>query len=399
MTGTPRPCASSTSCTTGLRCFPPSANTALRPAAHRRGAPPSSPSPNQSQSQLGCWCSWITTPSASCLCMIMIRQPSLLRRGAAAAAKPFLHRRSSWKAATDSQQAPARLICWPGSAGWLLDDGKGSFKGWFDWLPEHLRVGPWHPTAFAFLFLFYAGLIVLRPPPAFPASAVRMGEPWWWADVLVAAWSALVVASSWSKFGGAWPYVISYTGWSWVLLTARPACTALGVVLSSASSPRAGQWLLSVGSALHGPAITGAIVTFTLWNLVLFPMLLFVLPADDKKDGAAPADWTPFSSRPRFVRFNFSFFMVNVHVLNLPLAAVNVIVGAGARPLGDADLWMTFAVMGCYSLVYLGGLDRVGLHFYPMFSPRSPLCAVVYLVLFAIYYGVWCACNAVVGGA
>ena len=111
--------------------------------------------------------------------MIMIRQPSLLRRGAAAAAKPFLHRRSSWKAAADSQQAPARLICWPGSAGWLLNDGKGSFKGWFDWLPDHLRVGPWHPTAFAFLFLFYAGLIVLRPPPAFPASAVRMGEPWW----------------------------------------------------------------------------------------------------------------------------------------------------------------------------------------------------------------------------
>ena len=43
------------------------------------------------------------------------------------------------------------------------------------------------------------------------------------ADVALVAWSLLCVKVSWQKYGGVWPYVISYTGWSWVLLTARAA--------------------------------------------------------------------------------------------------------------------------------------------------------------------------------
>ena len=86
--------------------------------------------------------------------------------------------------------------------------------------------------------------------------------------------------------------------------------------------------------------------------------------------------------------------MVNVHVLNLPLAGLNVLYGGGVRLLGLADLWMTFVVLALYTSVYMGGLDRAGLHFYPMFTPRSPACVVAYSALFAGYYGIWRACNA-----
>ena len=100
-----------------------------------------------------------------------------------------------------------------------------------------------------------------------------------------------------------------------------------------------------------------------------------------------------FTSRKGFIAFNFSFFLVNLHVLNLPMAMMNIVVGAGARRLGLADLWVTYLVVALYSLVYLGVLDRIGMHFYPMFSPRSPFCLVAYSVLFAAYYAIYLGCN------
>ena len=214
--------------------------------------------------------------------------------------------------------------------------------------------------------------------------------------MLVAAWSLLCVCVSWRPYGGVWPYAISYTGWSWVLLTARAACTAGGALLGPSSS-LVGAALSTAGSALHFPAIACATVTFTLWNLVLFPMLLCVLPPSGTPAALRnQAKGGQFTDRRTFLQFNFSFFMTNLHVCNLPLAACNVVYGAGARPLVAADLWLAFLLAGLYAFLYLGLLDRMGAHLYPMFSPRSPLCVVAYLALFSLYYGIFHACNALV---
>ena len=310
-------------------------------------------------------------------------------------------RRKGWLAGLpEIKQGPLR--CWPGGQGWLWGDNNGSYNGWFNWLPERLRVGPWHPTAIMFLAVYYCGLFWVRPSLTFPTSKVAVGSPWWWADVATFAWTLLVTIVSWKDYGGKWPYLVSYTGWSWSMLVGRAGFTAVGVLLQSEfffwEIRALGLLLAHVGSMLHCPAIVGATVTFTIWNALLFPLLMVVLPLEEPKGDRHGTEGTNmFSARPSFLKLNFSFFLVNLHVLNLPLSAVTVIVGAGARELTSADLWMAFAVMALYSCVYLFGLDRFGLHFYPMFSPRSPLCLVAYCTLFAAYAGIWRACNAIVG--
>lgn len=273
----------------------------------------------------------------------------------------------------------SRYACWPGSDGWLLLDNAGSYQGWFDWLPLKLRTGPWHWSAFAFIVGFYVSLFMLRPPLEFPVTAVAAFSPWWYADVCVAIYSVVVMVVSWSRYGGPWPYLMSYTGWSWCLLTARAACTSAGSLHGALG---VGARLAHLGSALRFPAICGAVITFTLWNAVLLPLVLYNLPSDGDES-------KPLTNRKGFLRFNFSFFMTNVHVANLPLAALNVAYGEGARPFGWADLWAAYAVMSGYAIVYVFVLDRYGMHFYPMFSPRTPLCVLSYSLLISMYYLLW----------
>ena len=53
------------------------------------------------------------------------------------------------------------------------------------------------------------------------------------------------------------------------------------------------------------------------------------------------------------------------------------------------DLWLGFVVAALYSIVYLFGLDRLGLHFYPIFSPRAAFSGVSYGLLFLLYYQIF----------
>lgn len=84
-------------------------------------------------------------------------------------------------------------------------------------------------------------------------------------------------------------------------------------------------------------------------------------------------------------RTYFGFGMLNIHLLNLPLACANTVFGDGARPLTPCDLWLGFVFIYVYSLVYLFFLDRLGVHLYPIFSPRSRFCFVAYIAVFGLF--------------
>jgi hypothetical protein len=92
-----------------------------------------------------------------------------------------------------------------------------------------------------------------------------------------------------------------------------------------------------------------------------------------------------------FMAFNCSFALVNVHLLNLPFAAVEFL--AEGRPLTFFDLWMSLVFALGYVLFYLNILDAQGIHFYIVFTPRTSWCIVAYSIVLLMYYGLYLTWN------
>jgi hypothetical protein len=183
-----------------------------------------------------------------------------------------------------------------------------------------------------------------------------------WPRVVGAIWGVgilvyMVVAI------GPWP-ICSYTMVSWTLVTLRYITRLCG-------------WR-AASSALRFPSLVGNTITIIVWWLVLVPILLSALPPNQRRG---------------FAKFNRSFFLVNVHLLNGVLATVDVLLAP--RLLVKADLWIGICCGSVYLLFYLLVLDPRGYHFYIILSPRSRFSAVVYVALLSCYYGVLCLWNAV----
>jgi uncharacterized membrane protein YwaF len=78
--------------------------------------------------------------------------------------------------------------------------------------------------------------------------------------------------------------------------------------------------------------------------------------------------------------------MVNIHILNLPLAWLNILSGERVRSFTESDLWVSYAVIMMYSVVYFFIMDRLGMHFYPILCPRSKLSLVSIAIVIWLYY-------------
>lgn len=92
-----------------------------------------------------------------------------------------------------------------------------------------------------------------------------------------------------------------------------------------------------------------------------------------------------------FLKFNVGPVFINIHFLNLPLAALDHILFM--RKLTLFDLWMGLLIALCYVIVYLFVMDRKGLYFYHvLLSPRPHWCFLAYsfvLLLFVAYWYMW----------
>jgi len=127
-----------------------------------------------------------------------------------------------------------------------------------------------------------------------------------------------------------------------------------------------------------------ASVTFVLWNFLLAPIMYFFFMKTVEK-------------KATFITWNLQFHMAEIHVLNYPISVALTIVSSSSRLLTSVDLWAAFAVMLYYSLLYLLILDRLGVHLYPVFSPRSKFCVVGWSAVFLIYYFTYTFWNFVLG--
>jgi hypothetical protein len=239
----------------------------------------------------------------------------------------------------------------------------------FTSFPLWLREGPWKLGATLYIPTLVTFVVLLAPcaldtRPSYPGSPSLEASMRPWPCACALAWTALVLAYMFATTGS-WP-MISFTMMSWTMLVLRFAC-----ILGGAASPA--LWL--IGEALRGPALLNSIFLAAVWWLALVPLITYF-----SKDAQA---------RTGFLRFNCSFFLINVHALNVGLGLLSH--RLAPRPLLLFDLWTTLAFSAMYVLGYLFLLDPRGIHLYIILSPRSHFAPVVYSALLGAQLGLYSA--------
>jgi hypothetical protein len=251
---------------------------------------------------------------------------------------------------------------------WIVLDNDGSFQGHFNFVPLYLRKGPWFVLAPYYLALF--GFLVAYFKPAsfdFPVRLSALNSFWHYFDCACALNGIVVLVLILRQIGPA--PLVTYTMISWSILTVHNVLSA-----SLPYLPGLVPLLGPLREFLRFPALVAATITFVIWNAVLAPIFYFKF----MKTAAAKAG---------FLTWILSPIMFEIHVFNYPIAVLSTLGDDSTRrPLEYPDLWCALAVAFCYSLFYLLVLDRLGVHLYPVFSPRTKLCIVFWSAIFVLYY-------------
>ena len=161
----------------------------------------------------------------------------------------------------------------------------------------------------------------------------------------------------------------SYTITSWNLLISRLLFAYVGTRYSN-------ELLLNISQLLRFPALVGCTITVVVWWTILVPIIHHL---------------TEGKKRQGFWKFNTSFFLINVHFMNLPFIAYEFMLSD--HPLYMIDLWMGLCVALAYVLFYLLYLDPHGLHFYIILTPRTVFCIFPYILVLTLYYGTFVGWN------
>jgi len=115
-----------------------------------------------------------------------------------------------------------------------------------------------------------------------------------------------------------------------------------------------------------------ATLTFVAWNFLLGPIIF------SRMD-------TPTKRRAFLDRFT-SFRLTQLHVCNILLAAAQGLHGSPKRTLHERDMCTACWFVLGYAFWYLFVLDRLGIHLYLIYSPRT-LVAVVSWTMTALAVG------------
>jgi len=262
---------------------------------------------------------------------------------------------------------------------WLLyPENKGSLGGFFDFVPIHLRYGHWFFLAPIFIVAFAFILFSKRPEPlSFEPTFPEPFSFYFYLDVVFFINNAYVLYLILGKVGPA--PLVTFTIWSWCILTFR--CLSSAVCSVYPSIPL----LPNLSEFFRFPALVAATLTTIVWNFVLAPVMYF-------------AFFKTQESKRNFLLWNLQFHMQEIHTFNLPIAVTNAVLSTGSRMLTSSDLWSAFFVLFSYSLLYLLILDRLGVHLYPVFSPRSKFSVIAWSVVFCLYGTTFLYWNAVMEG-
>lgn len=263
---------------------------------------------------------------------------------------------------------------------WVLTEN-GSFAGFFDFIPVHYRVGPWSVAAILYVSVLYTAAAVATVYLLTNRKQTWLDTEW---DQLYryppygsVAWMYFAGCFLWMFFvavviatGPGGPYTwTTYTVQSWTLLMIRHGLCAVAPYSKLA---------LFLAELSRFPAACSATITFCVWNFALLPFILLVgLKTPEQRQG--------------FLKFSFSFRLCNLHILNIALCYLSTAVYSPPRRLDWLDMYTALTSVLLYMLFYFAVLDRLGVHLYPIFSPRAHWTVVIlsWTGLLALYGGVY----------
>lgn len=235
-------------------------------------------------------------------------------------------------------------------------------------VPIALREGPWSPVAFVYLICFFCFLVHSYPIAIESISDIKEDTNQtlglFTFRVLCAIWGIYILVTLLLETG-VWP-LVSYTITTWNMLWLRMIFAAIGFDSTNL-----------IARILKFPALAGCTLTVTIWWTVLVP-LIHHLMVDKQK-------------QLEFYNFNTSFLLLNIHLVNLPMAALEFYFSSSN--LVFFDLWIGLVVAFIYIIFYLGILDARGVHLYIILTPRTHWCFAVYSLVLSIYYACFIGWN------
>jgi len=258
------------------------------------------------------------------------------------------------------------------SSPWVLVH-EGSLMGYFDFVPRYLRVGPWTVFVPIFISIVVAKLIYWMPhqhsfhlnDDEILSTHPMEYSAFWIYNLMAFVWMKMVLFSSLRKRGPG--IVLTYTIQSWIMLIIRHGLSALAPFLPNK------HFLLWVNELLRFPALATASITFFYWNFIIAPVIGVTLPPERRR---------------AFLQFNFSLRLIQLHFFNIIFAILNTVV-TSSRVFQFVDLWCALVGAIGYALMYVLVLDRIGVHLYPVFSPRTLWSVLSWTAMFATYFAVF----------
>ena len=91
--------------------------------------------------------------------------------------------------------------------------------------------------------------------------------------------------------------------------------------------------------------------------------------------------------RKNFLAYFTRFRLIQVHVFNIVFAYLNGVWASPRRVLTASDFMASYSIAVLYALWYILVLDRVGVHLYPIFSPRTPYMAMTWILVMLTQVG------------
>eukprot|EP01043_Picozoa_sp_COSAG02_P011663 COSAG02_NODE_433_length_22435_cov_151.224078_18_plen_453_part_00 len=245
--------------------------------------------------------------------------------------------------------------------------------GPFEQLPRWMHVGKWSPAAYMFFSMIAVALSVLsawalgeqqrevmRAAVAHTAGATQGMGLANWLRVAGGIWGSVVLLGMFKTVGW-WP-MISYTMQSWLLLSVRLLCSACAHLFTCAA------WGAEL---LRYTALLQTTIVVVAWWLVICPAIML----SEQHPG----------KRRAFCKWNCSFALINVHLLNLPVAGADFL--SDPRALTLMDVWIVLVAAFIYIFFYTTILDRRGILLYFVFSPRTHFCWLVYTTAVVVMCG------------